>query len=359
MVMQNTDLHSTYLLEEIRKEKLELSLMEVCGTHTMAIARSGLKELMPKGIRLISGPGCPVCVTAQADIDAVVALAREPLVILATFGDMMRVPGSESSLAQERSRGADIRVVYSPLDAVALARSNPGREVVFLGIGFETTAPAVAASIEMAATEDIKNYSVWSLNKLVPPALNVLFSDPELRVDGLICPGHVSTVIGISPYVELAARYKRPCVVTGFEPSDIIEGIYMILTQIKQGRSEAEIQYRRVVKPQGNVVAQKMIDRFFEPVTARWRGLGSIPASGLAIRKEYEAWDARVKFALPEFPERPTRGCSCGEILKGKITPLECPLFGRYCTPSTPIGPCMVSQEGACAAYYRYGRRVN
>jgi hydrogenase expression/formation protein HypD len=355
--MKGSKAYTDFLLQEIRGETQPVALMEVCGTHTMAIAKSGLRELVPPNLKLLSGPGCPVCVTAQGDIDMVLELVKTKPVILATFGDMVRVPGTEGSLQEERSRGSEVKVVYSPLDALELARQNPNREVVFLGIGFETTAPTVAAVVEQASQEGVMNFSVWSLHKLVPPALEAIFSDPALKVDGLICPGHVSAIIGVEPYDLLAGKYHRPCVITGFETVDILEGIYMLLVQLQERRAMAQIQYRRVVKNQGNTVACRTMNEVFKPTDARWRGLGTIPSSGLEIRTQYEPWDARKKFEIPEIEDRPIKGCGCGEVLKGIITPLECQLFGKGCTPLKPIGPCMVSQEGACAAYYRYSPR--
>ncbi len=346
------------MLDEIQSVTGRYALMEVCGTHTMAIARSGIRELTSANLKLLSGPGCPVCVTAQGDIDAVIELVHNPAVTLLTFGDMMRVPGTNSSLQEERSRGADIRVVYSPLDALAAARQHPGREVVFLGIGFETTAPTVAVAIQEAALSGLDNFSVFCLHKVVPPALEVIFADPEIRVDGLICPGHVVAVTGIEPYRRLADMANKPMVVTGFEPKDILEGIVMLLRQLHQDRTEVEIQYRRVVKPDGNLVAQKTLQEVFEPSDCRWRGLGLIPQSGLKIGPRYGRYDARFKFQIPEFDDVPIKGCACGEVLRGVIDPRECALFGRVCTPLQPVGPCMVSQEGACAAYYRYTPKI-
>ncbi|MGI5879022.1 MAG: hydrogenase formation protein HypD [Syntrophomonadaceae bacterium] len=342
------------LLQAIQTEKATVSLMEVCGTHTMAIAKSGIRELLPPNIKLLSGPGCPVCVTSQGDIDAVIEMARQKDIVLVTFGDMMRVPGTYSSLQEERSQGADVRIAYSPLDALRVARENTDKEVVFLGIGFETTAPAIAITLEQARSEGLSNFSVFSLHKVVPPALELIFSDPNINVDGLICPGHVSVVIGVEPYEILAHKYKKPCVITGFETMDILEGIFMLLKQIKQGDAQAEIQYRRVVKREGNLVARQSIEKVFKPVEARWRGLGVIPDSGLALREEYESMDARLKFNIPDMEEMPIKGCACGEVLTGKINPPDCLLFGRACTPLNPVGPCMVSHEGSCAAYYRY-----
>lgn len=350
---QNKD-YIQLLLDEIKRTKNQYSLMEVCGTHTMAIAKSGIRELVPPNLKLLSGPGCPVCVTAQGDIDAVIAMAGNHDITLLTFGDMMRVPGSTTSLAEERSRGADIRVVYSPLDAVQMAADNPGRHMVFLGIGFETTAPTVAVSIEEARRRGLSNFSVLSLHKVVPPALEAIFSDPDVRVDGLICPGHVSAVIGLEPYEILVKRYKKPCVITGFDTLDILEGIVMLARQLGSGEARAEIQYKRVVKQDGNPVARSALERVFTPADARWRGLGTIPGSGLNINNQYANYDARIRFEVPEFEDKPIKGCACGEVLTGKITPRECLLFGRACTPLKPIGPCMVSHEGACAAYYRY-----
>ncbi|MCX5780508.1 MAG: hydrogenase formation protein HypD [Firmicutes bacterium] len=342
------------LLAEIQKETMPIALMEVCGTHTMAIARSGLRELVPPNLKLLSGPGCPVCVTAQGDIDAVIELVRDPRITLLTFGDMMRVPGTESSLQEERSRGADIRVVYSPLDALTAAQNLPDREVVFLGIGFETTAPAVGITVEEAMERDLQNFSLFSLHKVVPPALEVLFADPQIKVDGLICPGHVSAVIGMEPYRMLAETSQKPMVITGFETDDILEGIVMLLRQIEQREAKAEIQYRRVVKAEGNLVAQATLSRVFRTTGARWRGLGFIPGSGLELISDFARMDARKKFGVREIEDVPIKGCGCGEVLMGKISPQDCALFGKGCTPLRPIGPCMVSHEGACAAYYRY-----
>lgn len=350
-----TDLeYKNRLLEAICHVHKPAVLMEVCGTHTMAIARTGIRNLLPSHISLLSGPGCPVCVTSQSDIDAVINLVSDQNITLLTFGDMIRVPGSVGSLQEARSQGADVRVVYSPLDALKLARHNPDREMVFLGIGFETTAPVVAHTIKEAAQLNIPNFSVLSLHKLVPPALEVLFSDNEIKVDGLICPGHVSMIIGLKPYESLAIRYQQPCVVTGFDDFDILEGICMLLKQIMNGQAKAENQYKRVVKPQGNPVALELLNEVFEPAEARWRGLGAIPGSGLAVRNRFAAYDARRRFDIPELEEKSLKGCACGSILTGKISPPQCALFGRACTPLNPVGPCMVSQEGACAAYYRY-----
>lgn len=342
------------LLKVLQTADLDISLMEVCGTHTMAIAKSGIRQLLPKNVRLLSGPGCPVCVTSQSDIDAVIELSQRQNLIMVTFGDMIRVPGTRGSLQEARSEGADIRIAYSPLDALRIAGENPRQEVVFLGIGFETTAPAIAATLEQAGEMGLRNFSVFSLHKLVPPALENIFSDPAVKVDGLICPGHVSIVIGTEPYAQLAEKYNKPCVITGFETLDILEGIYRLILQIKNTQAQVEIQYRRVVKAEGNKAAQEIIKQIFEPSAARWRGLGIIPDSGLVLRQEYAHMDARLKFDIAEREEIPIKGCACGEVLTGRIIPPECALFGKVCTPLKPVGPCMVSQEGSCAAYFRY-----
>jgi hydrogenase expression/formation protein HypD len=328
--------------------------MEICGTHTVAIFKNGIREVLPQHIGLVSGPGCPVCVTATRDIDRAVKLARIPDVIVTTFGDMIRVPGTESSLKKERSLGADVRMVYSTMDALEVARQNPEKKVVFLGIGFETTAPTIAAAVVAAEAEGIKNFSVLSSHKLLPPAMDALLSGGEVDVSGFICPGHVSVVIGTAPYEVVVAQYRTPCVVVGFEPVDILQGIYMLVSQIEAGEARVEIQYRRAVAPEGNQNALKILSRVFEPCDAPWRGLGVIPKSGLALREEYRAFDAEALFDIdtPDSPEPP--GCKCGEVLRGVITPVECKLFRNICNPENPIGPCMVSSEGTCGAYYKY-----
>lgn len=320
----------------------------------MAIAKSGIRGVLPPNIRLLSGPGCPVCVTSQGDLDAVINLAEQTDITLVTFGDMLRVPGSQGSLQEARSRGADIRVVYSPLETLEIARQRPERQVVFLGIGFETTAPAVAVTVQRAHQLGLKNLSVYSLHKIVPPALQAIFADPELQVDGLICPGHVAIVLGMKPFEDLAIRYHKPMVVTGFEVEDILEGIGMLVRQLKTGAARAELQYRRVVRAQGNPAARQILEQVFMPVDAGWRGLGNIPDSGLDFKPQYAAYDARKRFQIE--PEQITEipGCSCGAVLSGKLEPDQCPLFGKVCTPTQPVGPCMVSHEGACAAFYRY-----
>ena len=329
----------------------ERTYMEVCGTHTMAVSRFGLRDLLPPGVRLVSGPGCPVCVTAVGDLDVVVALARLPGVVIATFGDLVRVPSSRSSLARERAAGADVRVVYSPADAVELALAEPARQIVLVGIGFETTAPTVAAALLIARERRLDNFSVLSLHKTMPGALRALLDLGETRIDGFILPGHVSVVTGSACYEFLADEYGVGGVVTGFEAEDVLEALLMLA---RQARPAVEIAYRRAVTREGNRVAQQVIERVFEPCDATWRGLGAIPGSGLRLRDEYRSFAAEVRFPVdPGAPEEP-RGCRCGEVLRGLIDPPQCALFGRRCTPETPVGACMVSSEGACAARFRY-----
>lgn len=330
------------------------TLMEVCGTHTVAIARNGIRNLMPAGVRLASGPGCPVCVTSNRDIDAVIALCRVPNVTIATFGDMTRVPGSSSSLLAEQAAGRSVRIVYSPLDALTLAQQQPDREIVFVGVGFETTTPLVAMAIKRAAALGLKNFSVFGAHKNMPGALEAIVNDPQLKVDALILPGHVSTIIGAEPYRFLAEKYGIPGVITGFEAVDVLQGIAMIMRQLHEGRADIEIAYARGVMPQGNPVALAAIDEVFETCTATWRGLGDIPGSGYRIRSTYAQFDALRRFEPAIEPTVEPKGCRCGDVLRARMAPNECPLFRKVCTPENPVGPCMVSSEGSCAAYYRY-----
>ncbi|MCL5405473.1 MAG: hydrogenase formation protein HypD [Deltaproteobacteria bacterium] len=345
------------LIERLRRRtfsKKEIRLMEICGTHTVAIFRSGLKELLPPEIRLISGPGCPVCVTANEDIDRAIWLSGKPGVIITTFGDLARVPGSSSSLHIERSRGADVRIVYATLDALRIARENPDREVIFIGIGFETTAPTIAAAVQQARKLGVENFSVFSAHKLLPPAMRALLDAREVNIDGFICPGHVSIVIGAGAYREVAENYRIPCVVTGFEPLDILQGVTLLIDQVESGRAEVENQYRRAVTWEGNVAARKLIDEIFEPADSTWRGMGVIPKSGLRFRPAWKKFDAAERFAMPDIKVREHPGCKCGEVLRGIMLPTECGLFRKGCSPQEPKGPCMVSSEGTCGAYYRY-----
>lgn len=337
-----------------RAPKRPVRLMEVCGTHTMAVHRHGLGSLLPESVRLLSGPGCPVCVTPNRYLDEAIALARLDDVVIATFGDIMRVPGSSSSLEAERASGRTVRVVYSALDALAWAQAHPDRRVVFLGVGFETTAPTVAASILQARKRKAANFLVLSGHKVMPPALRALIDDPQLKVDGLICPGHVSAIIGSGPYEFLARERGIPCVIAGFEPVDILQAIDMLLAQVADHRAEVEIQYSRVVRPEGNPRARALLDEVFGPTDADWRGLGRVPQSGLGIRGAFGAWDAAPQLPVDVEPTREPEGCRCGDVLRGILSPPQCPLFGTQCTPQKPVGACMVSSEGTCAAFYRY-----
>jgi len=332
----------------------EITLMEICGTHTHVIGRYGIKKLLPENIRLVSGPGCPVCVTSIHDVDKALYLAGMKNTIFATFGDMLRVPGTgRASMQKSRAAGADVRVIASTTDCIDIAEKNTAKEVVMMGIGFETTTPMVASVVELFRKKEIKNFSVFSVHKVVPPVLKALIDDPSLNVDGFICPGHVSTIIGLSPY-NVIAEAGRAAVITGFEPVDVLEGILMILGQIAEGKREVAIQYARGVKPEGNPRARDIMNRVFRTGDAEWRGLGRIPASGLFLRDEFKAFDALEKFNIPPIHSIEIKGCSCGEILKGIRLPDQCSLFRKTCTPSNPIGPCMVSSEGTCAAYYKY-----
>lgn len=347
------------LVAAIRREAAALQepvrFMEVCGTHTMAIARFGIKSLLPLQVQLVSGPGCPVCVTPVSSIDHAMALAAAPDTIITTFGDLLRVPGSQSSLMVERAKGADIRVVYSALDAVALAAEQPQQRVVFLGVGFETTTPTVAAAILKAEQSGLANFFVLSSHKTMPGPMQALSADPDLKIRGYLCPAHVSTVIGTAAYQPLAEQYGIPCVVTGFEPADILQGVLWLLRQHLRGEARVENQYRRAVSQAGNQTAQQLIRQVFEPCDAIWRGLGLLADSGLMIRELFTRFDAEkmLPVTVPE-PLEPA-GCRCGEVLTGRIGPTDCPLFGAACTPETPVGACMVSSEGSCAAAWRFG----
>jgi hydrogenase expression/formation protein HypD len=334
-----------------------LNLMEVCGTHTASVFRHGIRGLLPTPLTLLSGPGCPVCVTTNADVDTAIALAEQNDVTLATFGDMMKVPGSYQSLQQAKANGADVRVVYSPRDSVRLARDNPQRPVIFFAVGFETTAPTIAASLLEAERLCLTNFHVFSVHKLIPPAMIALLESGEVRIDGFICPGHVSVVIGAQPYEPIARRYGVPCVISGFEPLDVLQGIEMLLRQAEEGRADVEIQYSRGVRPRGNPLARDLTYRVFEETDAEWRGLGRIPGSGLKLRPEYRAFDAEQAFPVEPPPTKEHKGCLCGEVLRGVTMPPQCPLFANACTPENPIGPCMVSSEGTCAGWYQYGSR--
>ena len=332
----------------------ETKLMEVCGSHTMAIARYGIRKLLPENIKLISGPGCPVCVTANNYLDKAIAISRLPEVIITTFGDMMRVPGSTSSLENERSKGSDIRIVYSTMDALKLAVKNPEKQIVFLGVGFETTAPTIAASIVQAIESDLKNYSVLSAHKTMPKPMEAIASGEKVELQGFICPAHVSTIIGSRPYEFLASKYNKACVIAGFEPLDVLEAVDMLIKQIRSGLSLVEIQYSRVTTVEGNPNALAILDKIFEVCDTEWRGLGTIPGSGLKLRQEYASYDADKRFDVEVEHTEEETGCICGEVMQGIAIPSECPLFGTVCTPEDPVGACMVSSEGSCAASYKY-----
>jgi hydrogenase expression/formation protein HypD len=337
-------------------------LMEFCGGHTHAIMRYGLRTLLPPTVDLRSGPGCPVCVTANADLDRAIALAQVPGLILTTFGDMLRVPGSTRSLQDAKAAGADVRMVYSTLDALKIAREvageRPARPVVFLGVGFETTAPTVAAAILQAEAEKIDNFSVLSLHKLTPPATRAILDAGELALDGIIGPGHVTTIIGSDAWEFLPAEYSVPVAIAGFESLDILRAVADLVDMVEGRRPAVANAYTRTVSRRGNPRALEVMDRVFEIGAADWRGMGVVPASGLSIRPEFARFDAALLFDVDPGPTREPKGCLCGDVLRGTVTPPQCPLFGRACTPARPIGPCMVSAEGACAAYYQFGQQT-
>jgi hydrogenase expression/formation protein HypD len=347
------------LAREIRRRVTRpWRIMEVCGGQTHAIVKFGIDELLPPGITLLHGPGCPVCVTPLEKINQALALARRPGVILCSFGDMLRVPGSDGDLLSAKAAGADVRIVYSPLDAVRLAAAQPQREVVFFGVGFETTAPATALAVLHAAAQGLKNFSLLISHVLVPPAMEALLATPNCRVQGFLAAGHVCTVMGFWEYPPIAAKYHVPIVVTGFEPVDILHGILLCVTQLEEGRAEVENQYARTVQRDGNRAAQEAILRAFQVTDRKWRGVGEIPRSGLGLRPEFAAFDAEKKFGLSDQTVAEPADCRSGEVLQGFIKPHECAAFGTHCTPEHPLGATMVSSEGACAAYYRYRQRI-
>jgi hydrogenase expression/formation protein HypD len=332
-------------------------IMEVCGTHTMSIFRHGIRSLLPAGITLLSGPGCPVCVTPADHIDAFLAAAERPDVTIATFGDLIRVPGSRGSLATARAKGARVEIVYSPMDGLVLAKKEPERMVLFPAIGFETTVPAIAATILQAERLGIENFVIIAACKTMPQALETLLADPDLHIDGLLCPGHVSAIIGSDAYLPFAERHRLACAVAGFEPADILAGLLSLIRQINAGTPRVDNCYTRAVTAKGNTNAQKLIDQVFAPADSPWRGLGIIPGSGLVLRQQYQRFDGMIRLGLTVQPAKEPKGCRCGEILKGRLLPPDCPLYGTACTPLAPVGPCMVSNEGTCAAYYRYSGR--
>lgn len=354
--MEDSQDKAGFLLAEIERLAVRpMRLMEVCGTHTVAIFRAGIRQLLPAGVELVSGPGCPVCVTADDYIDEAIAYARQEDVILTTFGDMLKVPGSASSLAQAQAEGADIRVLYSPLESLDIAKENPGKKVVFLAVGFETTAPTAAATVLEAAAQQLDNFFVLTAHKLVPPALKALLADPQVRVDGFILPGHVCAVAGEAPYRFLPEKYHMPAVISGFEPLDILQTVYCLVRQICRQQPALENTYRRVVRPEGNPAARQIMAEVYEVCDAEWRGIGPLANSGLQVRPQYREFDARAAIGLTVPRPKGNSRCRCGEVLRGIITPRECPLFGKGCSPRRPVGACMVSVEGACAAWYKYG----
>lgn len=334
----------------------KVKLMEVCGTHTMAIAKSGIRSMLPENVQLLSGPGCPVCVTPAETMDAVLALAMRPDVIIASYGDMIRVPGSRrgESLQRARALGARVEVVYSPVDAVELARREPDKEVVFLGVGFETTAPGTAAAVLTAREEGVGNFSVWSMLKSVEPALRALIASEDFDVQGFICPGHVASIIGARGFEFLPREYGVPAVVAGFEPEDILLTVYKLLKQLAEGRAELENAYPRAVSYDGNLIAQRMLESSFELRRDNWRGLGDIEKSGFGLKAGLADFDAERKLGITPASICAPTACRCGDVICGRLRPQGCPMFGRACTPEDPVGPCMVSSEGACAAAYKY-----
>lgn len=344
------------LITQIKKASTKpISLMEVCGGHTMSIQKFGIPSLLPDTIKLISGPGCPVCVSDRKYIDQAIAYARLDDVIITSYGDLIRVPGSTSSLDQEKAKGADVRIVYSILDALTIAKKNRRKKVVFLGIGFETTAPSSAAGVIRAQMTGIRNFYLFSSHKIMPPAMEALI-DEGVKLDGYIAPGHVTTITGTGIYKNIPEKYGLGCVVSGFEPVDMLKAILMLVNQIENNDPKVENAYTRVVKPEGNIKAQQMLEEVFELRDDWWRGLGVLPKSGLKVREKYADFDAEVKIPVEVEPTREDKGCICGEILKGVKNPKDCKLFAKTCTPNNPVGPCMVSNEGSCHAYYKYNR---
>ncbi len=331
-------------------------IMEVCGTHTVSLFRSGVRSMMPENLHLISGPGCPVCVTSQGYIDAACDLADRPDVTICTYGDMVRVPGRTGSLQDRRADGADVVVVYSARDALQYARNHADRQVVFLAVGFETTTPPTAAVVTEARRDGLTNFSVFASHKLVIPAISALLSAGDTAIDGFLCPGHVSVIIGAAAYRPIAEQYGKPCVVAGFEPRQMLEGIVGVVEQVEAGRAEVQNVYPVAVSEAGNAAARAMVDAVFVPADAEWRAIGTIPDSGLRLRDQFAGFDAAARFELTIPPDYQPPGCLCGQVIQGKACPAECDLFGKVCTPIKPIGPCMVSSEGTCAAWYKYGR---
>lgn len=348
------------LIDELRHIQTQpWVIMEVCGGQTHSIVKNGIDYLLPRGLELVHGPGCPVCVTPLEMIDKAHAIARQPGVIFCSFGDMLRVPGSEGDLFTVKSRGGDVRVVYSPLDCLKIARANPEKQVVFFAIGFETTAPANAMLAWQARSERLKNVSLLVSHVLVPPAIETILSSPHNRVQGFLGPGHVCTVVGYEEYEPLAKRFHVPIVITGFEPLDILEGVVKVTRQLEQGRAEVDNQYSRVLGRNGNLAAQKVIDQVFQVSARKWRGIGAIPQSGYMLAPDFQEFDAELRFQVETIDTAEPSICIAGQVLQGVKKPYDCPAFGSACTPQHPLGATMVSAEGACAAYYAYGRHLN
>ena len=344
-------------IREMTADGAPVRLMEICGTHTMAIAKAGLRPMLAPGVKLLSGPGCPVCVTPAGAIDEILRISALPGVTVASYGDLLRVPGSVrgDTLLRRKALGADVLTVYSPIEAVEAAAAYPDRQVVFLGVGFETTAPGTAACVLEAARLNLDNFSVLCLLKTTEPALRCLLADPDTAIDGLICPGHVAAITGADAFGFLPREYGLPAVVSGFEPGDILYAVYRLVAMVKTGRPGLENEYTRLVQNSGNAAARQAVEAVFRPTASLWRGLGEVPDSGLELREEYARWDAARKFGFAPSPSAEAPGCRCGEVIRGVCTPRDCPLFGKVCTPSDPVGPCMVSGEGACATAFRYG----
>jgi len=352
---RDTDLGKGLIKRIADLSKRPVKLMEFCGGHTVSILKHGIRQLLPPGIEMLSGPGCPVCVTPVADIDKAVALAREPETVIATFGDMIRVPGSNSTLQKAKAEGSDVRVVYSTQDALEIARLNPLKKIIFIGVGFETTAPTVAASVVQASKEGLTNYYILSLHKLCPPVMKALLLSHEIRLDGIICPGHVCAITGARPFEFIGREYDIAAAISGFEPLDILLSVEMLIKQIENGRHALENAYTRVVRDEGNIQAIRIMYEVFETSASCWRGIGMVSESGLRLRDRYSAFDAEKAFEIKQAEARETPGCICGDILRGVKKPHDCRLFRDVCDPQHPVGPCMVSAEGTCSAYYLYG----
>ncbi|MFI4912166.1 MAG: hydrogenase formation protein HypD [Sedimentisphaeraceae bacterium JB056] len=354
--MERSNSEKLVRIRDMLKGKPTFRLMEVCGTHTVSIMRSGLRSLLPDNLKLISGPGCPVCVTCQGYIDAAISLTEYPEVVVCTYGDMMRVPGTDTSLADRKAEGADVRVVYSPRDIIQFASEEPDKQFIFLAIGFETTIAATVAAILEAEKSKLDNFTILSSHKRLIPAMRYLLEDQKSMIDGFLCPGHVSVIIGSDIYKDIASQYHKPCVVAGFEPEQLIDSIYEAVKMLIEHDYGVYNEYQQIVKPKGNAKALDIIEKIFEPADSAWRAIGTIPMSGYKLRKEYERFDGAVKYNLDIEVDTPKNGCRCGDVIQGKLTPDQCPLFASKCTPANPFGPCMVSSEGTCAAWYRFNR---